>query len=433
MFASPSLQHSTTTTTKTTTLLASAKVAGFDLDWTLLRTRSGKVHATDIHDWELWDASVKDRLQALHAQQFNICVFTNQNGIAKGKLTRGDFETKLAAIEHCVGVPLHWVASTTFDTYRKPCVGMWGHVEQLLHETHGLRIDKAASFYVGDAAGRCATPATPHTPKHKKDFSSADYKFALNLGIPFFTPEAFFRKSTEAVHTDMSLSEVHTATAFSPSRIPFTTAADDEADDEADATAVEVLLSPTRESPVMLLCVGAPAAGKSSYCERLRLLIMRILLPAKNQIAAVSIINQDVLKTKSKCHQMTRDTLRHAVQIGQPTCVIVDSTNRDKATRAAYIAIAKEAGARVHCLHFERSKALAMHCNAYRGLMGGTRLPDVVLHSYFKYEEPPSFEEGFDRVTPIPFVFRTFSDTAAIVTHSEAHSEAHVLFYQYLT
>jgi hypothetical protein len=37
--------------------------------------------------------------------------------------------------------------------------------------------DKNTSFFVGDAAGR------------PNDYSSSDRKWALNIGIPFFTPE----------------------------------------------------------------------------------------------------------------------------------------------------------------------------------------------------------------------------------------------------
>lgn len=54
-------------------------------------------------------------------------------------------------------------------------------------------MDLNESFYVGDAAGR----EQNWMPKKKKDFSSADRLFALNVGLKFHTPEAHFLKQHE--------------------------------------------------------------------------------------------------------------------------------------------------------------------------------------------------------------------------------------------
>lgn len=70
--------------------------------------------------------------------------------------------------------------------FRKPRTGIWRTLTA--HKNEDVAVDMTASFYVGDAAGRDKDWA----PKRKKDFSSADRLFALNLGLTFQTPEEFF-------------------------------------------------------------------------------------------------------------------------------------------------------------------------------------------------------------------------------------------------
>lgn len=62
---------------------------------------------------------------------------------------------------------------------------MWHPVPRLLVET------RPCPPHVPDAAGR---PANWAPGRKKKDFSCADRLFALNLGLPFATPEEFFLK-----------------------------------------------------------------------------------------------------------------------------------------------------------------------------------------------------------------------------------------------
>ncbi len=72
--------------------------------------------------------------------------------------------------------------STAEDSYRKPGTAMW---ELFNSKFNGkMKLDMNKSFYCGDAAGR-------KDAKHK-DFSDSDYKFALNAGLLFKTPENLF-------------------------------------------------------------------------------------------------------------------------------------------------------------------------------------------------------------------------------------------------
>jgi len=38
--------------------IPSDKIAGFDMDWTLIRTKSGKTFPQNANDWVLWDKMV---------------------------------------------------------------------------------------------------------------------------------------------------------------------------------------------------------------------------------------------------------------------------------------------------------------------------------------------------------------------------------------
>lgn len=58
-------------------------------------------------------------------------------------------------------------------------------------------MDYENSFYVGDAAGRQKNWA----PKKNKDHSLADRLFALNIRLPFYTPEEHFLGARKVAFT----------------------------------------------------------------------------------------------------------------------------------------------------------------------------------------------------------------------------------------
>ncbi|KAK6024179.1 DNA 3'-phosphatase, partial [Ostertagia ostertagi] len=136
-----------------------AKVAAFDMDGTLITTKSGKVFPVDNSDWRI----IYDKV---------------------GKVDKNGFKRKVEAIVAKLGVPAQAFVALGEGHYRKPCTGMWKELE----EANGdIAIDVAKSLYVGDAAGRHKTKTRP-----KKDHSCADRFFAANVGLKFQTPEEFF-------------------------------------------------------------------------------------------------------------------------------------------------------------------------------------------------------------------------------------------------
>ena len=131
--------------------VASAKIASYDLDGTLIETASGRKFATSASDWKLLP-KVTNKLHSLHGDSYRIVIISNQLGISRGKPTAGEFKQKAEAIAKALKVPLLLLAATAKDKYRKPCLGMWEHMTSV--ENGGLSLDTKDSFYVGDAAGR---------------------------------------------------------------------------------------------------------------------------------------------------------------------------------------------------------------------------------------------------------------------------------------
>lgn len=164
------------------------KVAGFDLDGTLIKTLSGTIHSRTASDWTFWSPHIPSRLLGLHRAGYHIAVFSNQAGLKsphKDSANLTKFKLKVAAVLAALDLPITVYAATARDGYRKPGTGMWSVATRDLKGD----VDLDGSYLVGDAAGR------------KGDFSDSDKMWAAGVGIGFFTPEEFFlgRKKDEKI------------------------------------------------------------------------------------------------------------------------------------------------------------------------------------------------------------------------------------------
>lgn len=74
------------------------KIAGFDMDGTLIVTKSGKRFAKDAEDWKWFDAKrVPEKLAQLVEDGFELVLFSNQNGIDKGNVTAKEVQVGSSA------------------------------------------------------------------------------------------------------------------------------------------------------------------------------------------------------------------------------------------------------------------------------------------------------------------------------------------------
>lgn len=173
-------------------VLASEKIASYDMDGTLIRTMSGNVFPKTIDDWQLNLNEIPAKLKKLHDNGFKIVVFTNQAGVESKKTTVDDVKKKIKMIQQRIEVPMQFFVATGSTNYRKPRIGMWQLLEERFND--GIKVDRSSSFYCGDAAGRPENKIL----KKKKDHSCADRLFALNLELNFYTPEEHFQGTVKS-------------------------------------------------------------------------------------------------------------------------------------------------------------------------------------------------------------------------------------------
>ena len=90
------------------------KIAAFDMDGTLICTKSGRVFALNNDDWKLlYEPQTVQTIRRLYNEEkYKIVIITNQAGISTGKVKIPEFRTKVEAITELLGVPLQVFAAT---------------------------------------------------------------------------------------------------------------------------------------------------------------------------------------------------------------------------------------------------------------------------------------------------------------------------------
>ena len=211
------------------------KMAAFDFDWTLVSPKNGKTFPSNIDDWEWLYPNIPEKIKKHYEDGYMIVIFTNQS-----KLWKHD---QIQNVAKSLDIPIFIVVATEKCNYKPNPILFTNLVGE-------YKINKAESFFVGDALGR------------KSDFSDSDKIFAENIGVTCYSPEDIFKINNETY-------------------------------------IIEMPLIPLSSEPEIIIIMGYPGSGKSTIAKHI----------CKNE--KYIYIEGDIYKTSSK---MIKASLEHILQ-----------------------------------------------------------------------------------------------------------------------
>jgi len=316
------------------------KVAAFDLDSTLIKTKSGKPYPVDEeYDWEFNYPNIKETLEKFINDNYCLIIITNQKNLKKRGIP--EWCSKVKEIIKQINLPIKVYVSILDNIYRKPNIGLF--------DLFKTKINISESFYSGDAMGR------------KTDHADTDLKFAINCGLKFITPEKIFLNKNINVNYDLDYFDFNNF-EIKQNKINF-----------------------YNDKPLdMIIFVGYPGSGKSTFINKNLI---------KNKYYSIS---NDVLKTKSKCLKMCEQYMKENKKI------VIDNTSPSKESREEYINLAKKYNYFVRCFKMTTDEKHARHNSMYRYLhLNKSMIPSLVYNIYKKKYEEPISDEGFYEIVDI--------------------------------
>jgi bifunctional polynucleotide phosphatase/kinase len=336
-------------------IISYEKIYLFDLDYTLIKTKSGKIFPRYRDDWMLLD-NVKTKLMNL-IQNNIIGIITNQKGLRNDNQIN-DWLIKIENIYK--EVKFHFIfASLKDDEYRKPRIKSWEYIKQKIN------FDDVPVIYIGDACGR------------KNDHSDIDIKYALNLNFKFKTPEIFFK---------LSYDKEDLCTITYPNIIYYT-----QQKQQLLLNKIYKLINDNLNSRILIMMIGFPCSGKS--------FLRKILI---DKFQNFKFYNKDSIVSKSTdkylCDKPEKCDL-----------IIDDNTNLDKNKRNTYL---KKFNDYVKiCILFDYDIEINYHLNYMRMYNFNEKLiPKVAFNKLNKnYDRKYNYDDDFDHVIKITKLFYEFN------------------------
>lgn len=329
----------------------------FDLDYTLIKTKSGKKFPIDKNDWIILNPNIGTKLNNM--SNCLIGIVSNQKGL-KNQDDIKNWEYKLNQISHELKINFVF-ASTHDDRYRKPLPGSFEYIKEYYKtiEWDELKSNKKI-YYIGDAFGR------------EKDFSDTDIKYAINNELKFKTPEIFFKfNNDEGNSGSITYPVINYLNKQEQTQIF----------DKLDK-AIQ------KYKKIIIITIGFPASGKS-------------------------FLRKELIKKYPQFHYSNNDDIIEKVQSRMlikkidPNYdfIIDDNTNIDKSIRDNKLQMFKDYYKIGIWFNYELD--VCFHLNWMRMYwFGGKLLPKVTYYTLRKKFDSTDIDVGFDQFIKIDKIFK---------------------------
>jgi bifunctional polynucleotide phosphatase/kinase len=315
------------------------KIYCFDLDSTLIKTKSGAKFPKNANDWVFMYSTTKEILTKLN-KEYNLVIMSNQKGF-KTQNQINEFNKKINDIFNELGFEMSIFIATEDDIYRKPHTGMYNLLLELLKETDD-NIDDL--YYCGDAAGRLYKDGS-------KDFSISDYYFAYNIDAIFELPEKVFKQEAKGKIID-TYDTLHLKKFITKEKLDI-----------------------KQDIKEVVLLVGLPACGKSNISNK--------------YYSNYKKVSLDTTKNKKKMMELYNEYILHGYQI------VVDNTNYNKIQRKEFIEVAKKKGYKIKIIYVNIPFEICNHLNNYRVEKGEKDKINIITYrTMLKNFEEPTYQEG---------------------------------------
>jgi bifunctional polynucleotide phosphatase/kinase len=338
------------------------KVIIFDLDGTLIITKSGKVFPINDKDWKFIFNNIPDYISTINNNNTIIGIISNQKGL-KNEDKKKEWINKLNDIIY--HIPFDFVfASLTDDRFRKPMPGSWDFIKDELFKNIDFTklLEKNKIYFIGDAFGR------------PNDHSDTDIKFAINCKFKFKTPEMFFKCK------DNRLSKSKGTITYP--NIDYMTSLQEE---ELFKSLDNII---KKNKKILIVCIGLPASGKS---------YLRNKLLNKYEFFYYYNIDDSVPeKNNTRLIKMS--------DINKHNFIIDDNTNMKKNTRINYLK--KMSDYTKIGIWFNYNLDVCLHLNYLRMYWFGNKIvPKVAYNTLLKNFDDNNLNHLFDNFFTINEVF----------------------------